>query len=68
MPERLYDKVVSIEMIEHVGLRYWETYFSTVDQLLKPTGGIVVVQSTTMPESVSSSSVLKWRNLLSLTT
>ena len=59
VPEDLYDKVVSIEMVEHVGPQYLETYFGAVDQLLKPTGGIAVVQSTTMPESVSSCSVLK---------
>ncbi|KAG7008964.1 tuberculostearic acid methyltransferase [Physcia stellaris] len=52
VPEDLYDKVVSIEMVEHVGPQYLETYFGAVDQLLKPTGGIAVVQSTTMPESI----------------
>ena len=52
-PEVLFDKFVSIEMVEHVGPQYLETYFGTVDRLLKPDGGIAVFQSTTMPESVS---------------
>ena len=52
-PEVLYDKFVSIEMVEHVGPQYLETYFGTVDRLLRPNGGIAVFQSTTMPESVS---------------
>ena len=49
VPEELFDKVVSIEMIEHVGPQYLETFFATVDQLLKPAGDIAVVQSITMP-------------------
>ena len=57
-PEVLYDKVVSIEMVEHVGQQYLETYFGTVDRLLKPEGGIAVFQSTTIPESVSYCDVL----------
>ena len=52
-PEVPYDKVVSIEMVEHVGSQYLETYFGTVDRLLKPEGGVAVFQSTTKPESVS---------------
>jgi cyclopropane-fatty-acyl-phospholipid synthase len=43
-----YDAVVSVEMIEAVGERYWPTYFSTVDRLLKP-GGRFGLQSITMP-------------------
>lgn len=57
-PEGLYDKFISLEMIEHVGPQYLETYFGKVNQLLKPVGGIAVFQSTTMPESVSVCSVL----------
>jgi cyclopropane-fatty-acyl-phospholipid synthase len=43
-----YDAVVSVEMIEAVGERYWPTYFTALDRLLKP-GGRVGLQSITMP-------------------
>ncbi|PRC45982.1 SAM-dependent methyltransferase, partial [Mycobacterium sp. ITM-2017-0098] len=43
-----YDAVVSIEMIEAVGYRYWPTYFSTLDRLVAP-GGRVAIQAITMP-------------------
>ena len=33
-----YDAVVSVEMIEAVGERYWPTYFATLDRLLAPGG------------------------------
>lgn len=33
-----YDAVVSVEMIEAVGEKYWPTYFESVDRLLAPTG------------------------------
>lgn len=50
---RLYDKVVSIEMLEAVGKEFLATYFECVDKLLKQDGGIAVFQCITMPESVS---------------
>jgi cyclopropane-fatty-acyl-phospholipid synthase len=50
---KLYDKVVSIEMLEAVGKEYLNTYFECVDKLLKPEGGVAVFQCITMPESVS---------------
>ena len=34
-----YDAVVSVEMIEAVGWRYWRTYFETIDRLLRPAAG-----------------------------
>lgn len=43
-----YDGVISIEMIEAVGERYWPEYFRTVDRLLVP-GGRFGLQSITMP-------------------
>ncbi|MEJ8279143.1 cyclopropane-fatty-acyl-phospholipid synthase family protein [Pseudonocardia spirodelae] len=43
-----YDAVVSVEMIEAVGVAYWPTYFAALDRLLKP-GGRVGLQSITMP-------------------
>lgn len=45
-----YDKLVSIEMIEHVGAGYLDTYFACVDRYLKVSGGIAVLQSITIPE------------------
>lgn len=49
----LYDKVVSIEMLEAVGREYLATYFECVDKLMKKDGGIAVFQCITMPESAS---------------
>jgi cyclopropane-fatty-acyl-phospholipid synthase len=43
-----YDAVVSVEMIEAVGERFWPTYFGALDQLLVP-GGRVGLQAITMP-------------------
>ncbi|QNG36979.1 class I SAM-dependent methyltransferase [Geodermatophilaceae bacterium NBWT11] len=43
-----YDAVVSVEMIEAVGEKFWATYFSALDTLLVP-GGRVGLQSITMP-------------------
>jgi cyclopropane-fatty-acyl-phospholipid synthase len=43
-----YDAVVSVEMIEAVGERFWPTYFRALDQLLAP-GGRVGLQAITMP-------------------
>jgi len=43
-----YDAVVSIEMIEAVGQRWWPTYFATLDRLLAP-GGRVGLQVIVMP-------------------
>ncbi len=43
-----YDAVISVEMIEAVGERYWATYFAALDRLVRP-GGRVALQSITMP-------------------
>ncbi len=43
-----YDAVVSVEMVEAVGVEFWPTYFASLDRLLKP-GGRVGLQSITMP-------------------
>jgi len=45
----IYDKVVSIEMIEAVGHRFYDTYFSTVSRLLKP-DGLFAIQVITIAE------------------
>ncbi|MEO7125683.1 MAG: cyclopropane-fatty-acyl-phospholipid synthase family protein [Nakamurella sp.] len=43
-----YDAIVSVEMLEAVGMRYWPTFFATLDRLLRP-GGQVGLQTITMP-------------------
>jgi cyclopropane-fatty-acyl-phospholipid synthase len=42
-----YDAIVSVEMIEAVGQRFWPDYFATLDRLLRP-GGRVGLQSITI--------------------
>lgn len=44
-----FDAIVSIEMLEAVGERYWPVYFSKIRSLLKP-GGRAVVQVITINE------------------
>lgn len=43
-----YDAVVSVEMVEAVGWRYWSEYFATIARVLAP-GGRVAIQAITMP-------------------
>ncbi|WP_163848466.1 SAM-dependent methyltransferase [Pseudooceanicola aestuarii] len=45
-----YDGIVSIEMIEAVGERYWPTFFATMKSRLAE-GGQAVVQAITVPDS-----------------
>jgi len=45
----LYDKIVSIEMLEAVGHRYFGKFFQCCDRLLKP-GGLLVIQVITIPD------------------
>ncbi|MDE1715245.1 cyclopropane-fatty-acyl-phospholipid synthase (plasmid) [Chromobacterium amazonense] len=45
-----YDAIVSIEMFEAVGERYWGRYFDTLRRCLKP-GGRALVQSITIEEA-----------------
>ena len=44
-----YDKIVSIEMLEAVGHRYFGRFFQCCDGLLKP-GGLLVIQVITIPD------------------
>ena len=53
MPEGGYDRIVSIEMFEHVGEKFMNQYFETISRLLKPKNGVMVVQSSTLTQSVS---------------
>ena len=45
----VYDKIVSIEMIEAVGHEFLGTFFETCDRLLAP-DGLVVIQGITIPD------------------
>lgn len=47
--EGQYDYIVSIEMFEAVGERYWPSYFQTLHDRLKP-GGRAMVQTITIDE------------------
>jgi len=44
-----FDKLVSIEMIEAVGYEYFDTYFRTCSELLKP-DGMMFLQAITIPD------------------
>lgn len=44
-----FDKVVSIEMFEAVGLKFYDAFFGALERLLAP-GGLVLIQSITMNE------------------
>ena len=46
-----FDHVVSIEMFEAVGERWWPSYFKTVSRALKP-GGKAVIQSITIRDDL----------------
>ena len=48
-----FDHLVSIEMFEAVGERWWPTYFSTVARALKP-GGKALIQSITIRDDLFS--------------
>ncbi|MBB5187808.1 cyclopropane-fatty-acyl-phospholipid synthase [Zhongshania antarctica] len=48
--EGQYDHIVSIEMLEAVGEKYWPTYFETIHQRLKP-GGRAAIQIITIDEA-----------------
>ncbi|HYB85487.1 MAG TPA: cyclopropane-fatty-acyl-phospholipid synthase family protein [Streptosporangiaceae bacterium] len=43
-----YDAILSVEMIEAVGEKYWPAYFAAIDRLLAP-GGRAGLQAITMP-------------------
>ncbi|GAB2499931.1 SAM-dependent methyltransferase [Nocardiopsis aegyptia] len=50
-----YDAVVSVEMVEAVGERYWPVYFAGLDRLVRP-GGRVGLQSITMEHGLMRAS------------
>ncbi|MFE7227612.1 class I SAM-dependent methyltransferase [Nocardioides sp. NPDC057577] len=43
-----FDAVVSVEMIEAVGERYWPEYFAALSRLVRP-GGAIALQAILMP-------------------
>ena len=47
--EGQFDKIVSIEMFEAVGLNHYDEYFGAVDRLLKPNGAMLM-QTITVDE------------------
>ena len=57
----VYDAVVSVEMIEAVGVEFLPVYFSTLDNLLAP-GGRVAIQAITMPHDrmLATRSTFTW--------
>jgi len=46
-----FDAIVSIEMFEAVGERYWPSYFETLQRCLRP-GGRAVVQTITIDDTL----------------
>ena len=44
-----FDNIVSIEMIEAVGQRYWPSYFSAIKENLAE-GGRALIQAITVPD------------------
>ncbi len=51
IPESGFDAVVSIEMFEAVGREYWDSYFRTVADKLKP-GGRACIQTITIRDEL----------------
>jgi len=45
-----FDRIVSIEMLEAVGERYWPVYFATLKERLRP-GGVAVIQVITIADA-----------------
>jgi cyclopropane-fatty-acyl-phospholipid synthase len=53
--EGLFDRVVSIEMVEAVGLENIEAYWAAIDRVLKKDTGGGAIQGITIPEASQSS-------------
>jgi cyclopropane-fatty-acyl-phospholipid synthase len=47
--EGLYDRVVSVEMLEAVGHEYLGAYFASLERVLRP-GGLAVIQVISVPQ------------------
>ncbi|KAH9012925.1 Mycolic acid cyclopropane synthetase-domain-containing protein [Lactarius pseudohatsudake] len=48
--EKKFDAFISVEMIEHVGPKYFTTYFKIVDKALKSKDATAVVTCSSLPE------------------
>ncbi|KAJ2890265.1 hypothetical protein GGI21_006231, partial [Coemansia aciculifera] len=48
--EHCFDRIISLEMVEHVGHEYLAVYFEQCHQLLHPQHGVMVLQASTMNE------------------
>jgi cyclopropane-fatty-acyl-phospholipid synthase len=57
--EGSYDAIVSVEMIEAVGERWWPTYFRTLDERLAE-GGRIGLQAIVMPHDRLMASKRSW--------
>ncbi len=57
--EGRFDAIVSVEMIEAVGERWWPTYFRTLDDRLAP-GGRIALQAILMPHDRLMASRRSW--------
>ncbi|PPQ68356.1 hypothetical protein CVT26_005919 [Gymnopilus dilepis] len=53
--EKAFDAFVSVEMLEHVGAKYYNLYFKLIDFALKSKNATAVVTASTFPESRFSS-------------
>ena len=42
------DRVVSVEMLEHVGKEFMDGFFMAIDRLLDPEEGVMVIQGITI--------------------
>lgn len=51
IPVHKYDRIISCEMIEHVGHEYMDTFFACCESHLTE-DGLFVLQSTTMPDEL----------------
>jgi len=49
--EGVFDRMISVEMLEGVGKEYLDTYWKIVDWALKSQTGAGVVQVITIPEA-----------------
>jgi cyclopropane-fatty-acyl-phospholipid synthase len=61
-----FDRVVSVEMVEAVGLENVDVYWAVIDRVLKRKNAAGVIQGTTIPEARQSES--RSRDLLSSVT
>ncbi|KAJ1830373.1 hypothetical protein LPJ73_008285, partial [Coemansia sp. RSA 2703] len=48
--EHCFDRIISLEMVEHVGYEYLPVYFEQCHRLLHPQHGVMVLQASTMNE------------------